>query len=50
MSCPKNGVILDPLADSGTTGVVAKRMGRKFIMVDISYDKVLAMRGRLGVQ
>ena len=50
LSCPKNGVILDPLADSGTTGVVAKRMGRKFIMVDISYDKVLAMRGRLGVQ
>ena len=48
LSCPPKGVVLDPLADSGTVGVVAKKMGRDYIMIDISYEKVLAMRGRLG--
>ena len=48
LTCPPKGVVLDCLADSGTTGVVAKRMGRDYILVDIDYDKVLAMKARLG--
>jgi site-specific DNA-methyltransferase (adenine-specific) len=48
LTCPKNGIVLDCLADSGTTGVVAKRMGRPYIMIDISYEKVLAVKARLG--
>lgn len=49
LSCPpKDGVILDPLSGSGTTGLVAKRMGRQFIMIEKDFDKVLAMRARLG--
>jgi site-specific DNA-methyltransferase (adenine-specific) len=48
LSCPEKGVVLDPLCDSASTAVVAKRMGRPYIMIDISYDKVLAARARLG--
>ena len=48
LTCPPKGVVLDCLADSGTTGVVAKRMGRDYILIDIEYEKVLAMKARLG--
>ena len=48
LTCPPKGVILDPLADACTTAVVAKRMGREYIMIDISYEKVLAAKARLG--
>lgn len=48
LSCPPKGTVLDPLADSCTTAVVAKRMGRPYIMIDISYEKVLAAKARLG--
>lgn len=34
--CPAGGTVLDPFAGSGTTGVVAKRLGRKFVGVEIS--------------
>ena len=50
LCCPPNGVILDPLAGAGTTGVVAKRMGRRFILIDIDPIKVDAMKGRLGIR
>jgi len=30
------GIVLDPFAGSGTTGAVAKRLGRKYIGIDIS--------------
>ena len=33
--CPKDGTILDCYAGSGTTGVAAVRMGRKFIGIEI---------------
>lgn len=33
---PKGGVVLDPFAGSGTTGAVAKRLGRDFIGVEIN--------------
>jgi site-specific DNA-methyltransferase (adenine-specific) len=29
--CPPNGLVLDPFMGSGTTGVAAVRMGRRFI-------------------
>lgn len=50
LTCPKNGVVLDPLADSGTTAVVARRMGRPFIMIDIDDLKVSRMKARLGLK
>lgn len=29
--CPEGGVVLDPFMGSGTTAVVARRLGRKYI-------------------
>lgn len=34
--CPESGTVLDPFAGSGTTGVVAKRLRRNFIGVEIN--------------
>ncbi len=36
--CPKGGLVLDPFMGSGTTCVVAKRLGRDFIGIDINPD------------
>ena len=46
---PKGGVILDPLCGSGKVGVVAKRMNRDFIGIDINLEIVEAARIRLGI-
>lgn len=37
-SCPPGGVVLDPLCGSGLTGVVALKMDRGFIGIDIYHD------------
>jgi len=44
--CPVDRVVLDPFAGSGTTGVVAKRLHRNFIGVEINpnYCKLAAER------
>jgi len=36
--CPEGGVVFDPFCGAGTTGVVAKQLGRKFIGIDIKFD------------
>lgn len=36
--CPEGGMVLDPFAGSGTTGVVAKRLRRNFVGVEINPD------------
>lgn len=36
--CPEGGAVLDPFAGSGTTGVVAKRLRRHFVGVEINPD------------
>ena len=35
-SCPEGGVVFDPFLGSGTTAVVAKKLGRQFCGVEIS--------------
>jgi DNA modification methylase len=39
-SCPPNGIVLDPMCGSGTTLVVAKKLGRKYIGIDINPEYV----------
>lgn len=36
VSCPENGVVLDPFMGSGSTGVAAKRLERNFVGIEKS--------------
>jgi DNA modification methylase len=44
--CPENGIVLDPFIGSGTTAVVAKKLSRKFIGIDLkpAYVKLAKTR------
>jgi len=44
----KGGVVLDPFIGAGTTGVVAKRLGRQFIGFEINPEYVKIANRRLG--
>lgn len=38
--CPEGGTVLDPFAGSGTVALVAQRLGRKAILVEMSADYI----------
>jgi len=44
--CPKNGIVLDPFAGSGTTGKAAKELGRKSILIELNKDYLDVMKKR----
>lgn len=46
-SCPVDGVVFDPFLGSGTTSVVAKKLGRHYCGVDISEEYALLAAKRL---
>lgn len=43
------GVVLDPFAGAGTTCLVAKQLGRRFIGIDLNPDYVAMAQKRVGV-
>ena len=45
--CPPGGVVLDPFAGSGTTGYVARRLGRSAVLIEGREDYFAAMQDRL---
>lgn len=47
--CPKDGIVLDPFAGSGTTGKVAMELGRKSILIEINKDYVKIIKRRCGL-
>ena len=49
--CPENGVVLDPFSGSGTTGIVAKKLNRNFIGIDISeeYTELAKLRFEIEI-
>lgn len=47
-SCPKNGLVLDFFAGSGTTGEAARREGRRFLLVDENPEAIATMKRRFG--
>jgi DNA modification methylase len=46
--CPRGGVVLDPFIGSGTTALVARKMGRNFIGIELNPDYVRLARHRLA--
>lgn len=46
--CPKGGVVLDPFMGSGTTALVARRLGRNFIGIELNQNYVRLSRQRLA--
>lgn len=45
--CPKGGTVLDPFAGSGTTGVVARRLGRRATLIEVNPDYAALARQRI---
>ncbi len=47
LSCPPGGTVLDPFTGTGTTGVVALRLGMKFVGIEIDDFKIPLIENRL---
>ena len=45
--CPKDGIVLDTFMGSGTTAIVAKKLGRKFIGIELNSTYVELANERL---
>jgi DNA modification methylase len=45
--CPKDGIVLDPFMGSGTVAVVAKKLGRNFIGIELNPEYVKMAEERL---
>lgn len=43
------GIVLDPFAGAGTTAMVGKRLGRRFVGIDLNPDYVAMAQKRVGV-
>lgn len=48
MTCPPGGLVLDPFAGNGTTGIAANRLGRRFLGIEIDPDYADGARRRLA--
>jgi DNA modification methylase len=46
--CPEGGTVLDPFTGSGTTGVVACRLGRKFVGVELNPEYAAMAERRIA--
>lgn len=45
--CPKDGVVLDPFGGAGTTGLVADRLGRDAILIELNPEYIEMARKRI---
>ena len=45
--CPEGGTVLDPFGGSGTTGVVADRLGRNAILTELNPDYIDIAKNRI---
>jgi site-specific DNA-methyltransferase (adenine-specific) len=45
--CPRNGIVLDPFCGSGTTGLVCKKLERRFVGFDINEEYCKLARRRI---
>jgi adenine specific DNA methylase Mod len=49
-STDARGVVLDPFCGCGTTIAAAQRLGRYWVGIDIAYEAIRIIRGRLGAE
>lgn len=49
LTCPTNGIVLDPFTGTGTTNVVAANLNRKSVGIDLSIEYLQAAKERCGV-
>lgn len=47
--CPEGGVVLDCFAGTGTVGVVAQKLKRKSVLIEINEEYLPQMKNRLGL-
>jgi len=47
LTCPPDGIVLDPFSGTGTTSIVARSIGRKSVGIDISATYVEAAKKRI---
>ena len=45
--CPIGGTVLDPFGGAGTTGLVAERLGRNAVLIELNPDYANLARDRL---
>lgn len=46
--CPPDGIVLDPFAGSGTTGLAAQQLGLRYILIELNPQFVHLANKRLG--
>lgn len=46
--CPEQGIVLDPFLGSGTTAIVALKLGRKFVGIELNPAFVETANGRIA--
>ena len=45
--CPEGGVVLDPFSGAGTTGIVANKLNRKAILIELNPDYIKIAQNRI---
>jgi DNA modification methylase len=46
--CPVNGVVLDPFFGAGTTGLVARKLGRNYIGIELNQEYIKIANSRIN--
>jgi DNA modification methylase len=46
--CPVGGVVLDPFSGAGTTGLVAAKLGRRYVGIELNPAYVAMARDRIA--
>ena len=47
-ACPQNGIVFDPFMGAGTTAVVAKRLGRNYLGIELNPDYIKIATKRIS--
>jgi DNA modification methylase len=47
--CPRGGTVLDPFGGAGTAGLVAERLGRDSVLIELNPDYCQMTRDRIRV-